>query len=375
MGLIDYYRQFEGLSEQEVNARKRAVSEERRRRELQRVEPLDLSQTTWPTLPHPYVVNAVTFAARRGLHRYPAPGADPLRAELAHRHELPPERVVVGNGAAQLLSAAAALLLAPGQELITPWPSYPLFPLMGRRARAETVPVETEDVDAILSAVTERTRAVALASPNDPSGRLYDVDALRRLLTALPEDVALLLDEALIDYADSRAIDASLDLLEDHRGLLVFRSFSKARGLAGLRCGYALGGPGSEELLAALAPDLGVNELVAAGILESLRSEQRHLERRVRGLAQERDRLTTQLRERGLDVPASQANFVWLGHPELDGSALADALARTGILVASGAQLGARSRVRITVRDAAASARLLAALDALQGSGAPPQTG
>ena len=100
---------------------------------------------------------------------------------------------------------------------------------------------------------------VALASPNDPTGELLATDELERLLDGLPDGVAVLLDESLVEFADAQPIDSSLGLLEDHPRLLVFRSFSKAWGLAGLRCGYAVGGPGSEELLAELEPDLGVS--------------------------------------------------------------------------------------------------------------------
>ena len=113
---------------------------------------------------------------------------------------------------------------------------------------------------------------VALASPNDPTGELLPTAELERLLDGLPEGVAVLLDESLVEFADAQPTNASLTLLEDHPRLLVFRSFSKAWGLAGLRVGYALGGPGSEDLLAELEPDLGVSEVSQAGALEALRS-------------------------------------------------------------------------------------------------------
>lgn len=363
MGLLDYYRQFEGMTEEEVNAIKRAEAAERRRKALARQEPLDLSQTTWPSPPHPYVVNAVTYVARRGMQRYPIAGSSQLRSEIAHRHDVDPSRVAVGHGAAQLLSAAAQALIEPGHELITPWPSYPLFPAMARRARGSAVPVAAADPDTILGAVNDRTRVVALASPNDPTGARLRTEDLRRLLGELPEQVALLLDEALVDFATDQPRDAALGLLEECPRMLVFRSFSKAWGLAGLRCGYALGGPGAEQLVALLPPELGVGELTHAGVLEALHTSSAGVERRARALAAERDRLTGELRRRGLDVAPSQANFVWVAHPEHDGAAVADALARAGVLVAAGGPLGDPDRVRITARDEASSQRLLRSID------------
>jgi histidinol-phosphate aminotransferase len=363
VGLLDYYRQFEGLSEEEVNAGLRAEAEERRRKALTKVQTLDLSQTTWPELPHPTIVNAITFVARRGLHRYPHLRGSELRDVLAERHGVERDRLILGNGAAELLSAATRALIEPGQVLLTLWPSYPLFPLMARRAHGRAIPV-SGGVDELLQAAHEQegVRVVALASPNDPTGELLSPEELERLLDGLPEGVAVLLDEALVEFADAPA-DASLRLLERHPQLLVFRSFSKAWGLAGLRIGYAIGAPGSGALLAELEPDLGVSEISQAGALEALRKCASVLDRRVQAIRQERPRLTAELRARGFDVADSQANFLWAAHPSLDGAELAARLERSGVLVAGGAALDAPDRVRIALQSPAASDRLLDALD------------
>ena len=171
--------------------------------------------------------------------------------------------------------------------------------------------------------------------------------------------MAVLLDEALVEFADAQPVDASLALLEEYPRLLVFRSFSKAWGMAGLRIGYAVGGPGSEELLAELAPDLGVNELSQAGALEALRTALRLLARHVHAVAVERPRLIAALRRRGFEVTDSQANFLWVAHPTFEGGELAARLSRAGVLVAAGAALGEPRHVRISLRNSAASDRLL----------------
>lgn len=364
MGLLDYYRQFEGLSEEEVNRGLREESEERKRKALTRVAALDLSQTTWPDLPHPEVVSAITFVARRGLQRYPHTRGAQLRSELAHRHETDPARLIVGNGAAELLTAATRALIEPGQELLTTWPSYPLFPIMARRAHGRAVPI-SGGIDALLEAASSQpnTRVIALASPNDPTGELTSVAELERLLAGLPEGVGVLLDESLVEFADAQPVDASLALLERYPRLLVFRSFSKAWGLAGLRCGYAIGGPGSEDLLAELEPDLGVSEISQAGALEALRSCRDMLARRVRAVARERVRLTEALRGMKFEVSDSQANFLWIAHSEMDGGELANQLSQNGVLVAAGGALGEPRHIRVAIRDEPASTRLLGALD------------
>jgi histidinol-phosphate aminotransferase len=363
MSLLDYYRQFEGMSEEEVNRGLREEAAERRRKALTRVETLDLSQTTWPELPHPSIVNAITFVARRGLHRYPHLRGSQLHDELASRHGVDSGRLILGNGAAELLSSATRALISPGQQLITSWPSYPLYPIMARRAHGQAVPV-SGGIDALLEAAQEpSTRVIALANPNDPTGELLPVTEIKRLLEGLPEGVAVLLDESLVEFADVQPTDSSLQLLEHYPRLLVFRSFSKAWGLAGLRVGYALGGPGSEDLLAELAPDLGVSEVSQAGALEALRSCSEMLAERVRLISVERTKLTAALRERSFEVADSQANFLWAAHPSVDGNELVARLARAGVLVASGEALGESGHVRIGVRNAAGTERLLSALD------------
>lgn len=370
MGLLDYYRQFEGMSEEEVNQGLREEAAERRRKALARVDTLDLSLTTWPELPHPRIVSAITFVARRGLHRYPQLGGpSDLRARLAERHGVEPERLILGNGATELLNAATRAVLEPGQQILTRWPSYPLYPIMARRARGRAVRVDgtRPPVDGLLEAAAGEpdVRAIVIASPNDPTGELVPAGELQRLLEQLPGGVAVLLDEALVDFADAQPTSSSLELLEHHPRLLVFRTFSKAWGLAGLRVGYAIGGPGSGELLAELSPDLGVSEISQAGAFEALRSCSELIEDHTRQICSERPRLMATLRELGFHVTDSQANFVWAAHPTLPGGELAARLARAGILVAAGDALGEPRHVRIAVRSPAATDRLASAIEKL----------
>jgi histidinol-phosphate aminotransferase len=363
MGLLDRYRQFEAMTGEEVSARLRAEAGERRAHALERVERLDLRATTWPELPPPAIVNAITFAARRSLHRYAEPRATDLRGALAQRHDVGRERVVVGAGAAQLLRDVFAELIAPGDEVIVPWPTYALYPLLARRAGGHAVPVRGFSADALLGAVNDRTRVVALCNPNDPTGELLGAGELRQLLAALPERVVVVVDEALRDFVDREDADAALRLVAEHPRLLVVRTFSKAWGLAGLRCGYAIGGEGSEALLERLAPDLGPNELAVAGVLEALRSGGDTVAGRVAAVAAERRRLAAALRELPVTALPSQANVVWLAAPGLDGVELARRLERHAVLVAPGGPLGDPGHVRVALSRAAATDRLLTALE------------
>ena len=331
MGLLDYYHQFEGMADAEISAQLRAQADERRRRALARIDPLDLSVTTWHEFPHPDVVSAITYAARRGINRPADPYTLDLRRELGRRHGMEADRVAVGNGAGQLLRVAARAGMEPGDELITPWPSYPLYPLMAQAAGGRPIPVAGLDADAIFAAVGERTRMIAICNPNDPTGAYMTTSQLRGLLERLPDHVTVLLDESLGDFVEAEPPGSSLALLDDFPRLLVFRTFSKIYGLAGMRCGYVLGGPGSEPLLDTIAPSLGVSELVQAGALEALRKCGAQVKARRDMVIAERARLLDELHDLPVDAPASQANFVWLRAPAVQDGELHELLSRAAV--------------------------------------------
>jgi histidinol-phosphate aminotransferase len=366
MGLLDYYRQFEEIGEEEHNRGLR----ERRRREhalaLERVPVLDLASTEWPDLPNSEVVNASIYAARGRVNGYPDRHATQLRRALAKRHSVEPEQIVVGNGAAELLQSAAHMLLEPGDELVTPWPSYPLYPLMAQRAGGRPVAVDLSgdriDLEAVLDAVSERTRAVALCNPNDPTGTYVESEHLATLLSELPDHVHVLLDEAYVQFQDVEDRDAGLRLVEAFPRLLVFRTFSKVYGLSGLRAGYVVGSPQAGGLLESLAPALGVNALTQAAAEQALKIGDAEIERRRSLVIEQRGRLLDALVNLAVDAPASEANFVWLRAPRLTGTQLASRLEEAKVRVAPGGPLGDEDHVRAAIRGGAATERLLAAL-------------
>jgi histidinol-phosphate aminotransferase len=358
VGIGDYYRQFDDIDEAALNLERR----ERRRREKEAalaVAPdVDLSGTEWPDLPHSEIVNAAIARARGFVQRYPDRHAAGVRRLLADRHGLAPERIALGNGAAELLQSAALALLSEGDELVMPWPSYPLYPLMAAHAGANPVPVTDRQVT---DALNERTKAVVICNPNDPTGSYLTSSALRDLLSTLPDDLTVLLDEALIHFQDTEDQDACLRLVDDFPRLLVVRTFSKIYGLSGLRAGYAVSS--DSHLLAAVAPVLGINEMTQAAVEYALRTGDAEIERRRQAVARERTVLTDRLRELGADVTDSQANFLWIRVRELTGDQLANGLRKQGVIVAPGGPLGEDHHVRAAIRDEPASNRLLQAIE------------
>jgi histidinol-phosphate aminotransferase len=373
VGLLDYYRQFEDVDQEEWNRGLRERRAQEKALALERVATIDLSGTEWPDLPNSEVVNAAIARARGRVNGYPDRHASGIRTLLAERHGVAPEQIVVGNGAAELLQAAAFALLAPGDELVTPWPSYPLYPLMASRAGARPVSVELArgraDTAALFDAVGSATRAVVICNPNDPTGTYMDSHALGELIGSLPEHVHVLLDEAYIQFQDVEAEDACLRLVDAFPRLLVFRTFSKIYGLSGLRAGYVVGSAASADVLSVLAPALGISVLTQAGLAQALKIGDAEIERRRALVIEQRTRLLRALHDLPVDAPDSQANFVWLHASGLTGAQLTGALEKAGVIVAPGGPLGADDHVRASIRGAAATDRLLAALATATGAG------
>jgi histidinol-phosphate aminotransferase len=360
VGFRDYYMQFDDIDESALNLERRERRRVEKAQALERLPEIDLSGTEWPDLPHSEIANAAIARARGRLNGYPDRHSTIARRLLAERLSLSPEQIALGNGAAELLQSAALALLSAGDELVMPWPSYPLYPLMAAHAGATPVAV---DQGPILDAVGERTKAVVICNPNDPTGEYIASEDLGGLLSALPEHVHVLLDEALVHFQDVEDVNACLRLVDAFPRLLVVRTFSKIYGLSGLRGGYAVSA--DARLLAAAAPVLGVNALTQAAVEHALRHGDAEIERRRSSVARERHFLTGQLRALGADVTDSQANFLWIRVGDLSGDELANALRKQGVVVAPGGPLGEDHHIRAAVRNEQASKRLLTAIENL----------
>ena len=358
---LEYYRQFEEISPEEQSSRLRIRRDEERSQALARVDPIDLSRPDWHEPPDPEIVNAATYALRRAVNRYPDVAATPAREALARRHGVDPSQVALGHGAGQLMQAALRRLA--GGDAVMPWPTW--GPLPALAARAGVRPELVEDGD-LAAAVTERTSAVIICSPNDPTGELWEPDAVRALSRALPDGVPLLLDEALIDFAGEES--SCLPLVSELPNLLVFRSFSKAWAMAGFRVGYAVGPVEAAPLLGELGPGSGVHTpgqfAVVAGLEGGGKSLLR-LERRRAAIRAEHERLHAALDGHRVRTSASACHFAWLAAEGSNADGLAEGLKAQGITVVSGRQWGDEDHIRITLRDKPATERLASALRGL----------
>jgi histidinol-phosphate aminotransferase len=322
------------------------------------------NETPWP--PRPEVLEAVE-AQLRNLNRYPDPEKSLLRRRISERTGVPAARVAVGNGSCEILLAAADAMLEPGAEVVYAWPSFSIYPHLAAMAgaRAITVPLNDageHDLEAMAREVTVATRIVIVCNPNNPSATALPPAAIDAFTAELPRHVAVLLDEAYVEFSMLQDPDESIDLLERHPNLVLLRTFSKVYGLCGLRAGYALG---SEEFRLAVdrvRQPFSVNALAQAAASEAL-THVDEVERRVEQTAIERLHVESELAERGLETTDSQANFSWVSLGDRDEDEVVQGLADRGVIVRAGTALGEEGRLRVTYGTRSENDRFLAALD------------
>jgi histidinol-phosphate aminotransferase len=319
----------------------------------------------------------VLDAARGALgavNRYPDPSYSALRTALSDRYGIPRERIALGNGSCDILLCAGEALLEPGAEVIYSWPAFSVYPHLAAASGARAIQVALDDEDrhdleAMAAEVTVATRLVLICNPNNPTSTSVGLDEVAQFLQRIPRHVCVILDEAYCEFALALGDPyASVDLLRRWPNLVLLRTFSKAYGLAGLRVGYGL--CGSEDVRAAVdqvRQPFYLNMAAQAAAVEALR-HQDEVERRVTHTVAARLELTAGLRELGLWVAESDANFIWTHLPEdgVEADVLAGLAAR-GVLVRAGGALGREGSLRVTVGTDAENAKFLGAMGEILG--------
>lgn len=223
---------------------------------------------------NPYGCSPAVNAALAGARQpalYPDPDCTALRRTLGAKHGIDPARIVCGTGSGELIQCAVQAFAGPGDEVLFSRYSFSLYPLLAHKVGATPVFAADDDyaasVDALLAAVTARTRVVLLDNPNNPVGSWLDAGEVARLHTGLPPDVLLVVDQAYAEYVDPGEDDGGLALAATHANVLVSRTFSKAFGIAGERVGWATGAP---PLVGAINRIRGAFNVTAGGQVAAL---------------------------------------------------------------------------------------------------------
>ncbi|MDV6260925.1 histidinol-phosphate transaminase [Rhodococcoides yunnanense] len=308
------------------------------------------NETTQGPLPS---VHAAIAEAVGGVNRYPDIRATALVESLAKKLGVATENVAAGNGSVALCQEVVQITCGPGDEVLFAWRAFEAYPIITRVAGATPVQVpltadHVHDLDAMLAAITDRTRLIFVCNPNNPTGTVVRRAELEAFLDAVPSNILVVLDEAYFEYtrpaADGDHVDG-VELARGRRNVIVLRTFSKAYGLAGLRVGYAVADPDVITALSKVRIAFAVSTIAQQAALSSLEASAELLAR-TDALIVERDRVRDALVAGGFDVGTSQSNFVWLPLAERSGE-FASAAAEQGLLLRAYGNDG----VRVTIGD------------------------
>lgn len=324
------------------------VEEVQRELGLERV--VKLASNEGPYGPFPAALEALERASLE-LNRYPDGGAYRLRQALADHHGVRFEEITVCAGADAVIGYVAQTALEPGDEVVTGWPSFPSYVIDPLKLGATPVRVRLRDhrldLEAMVAAITPRTKLVFVAAPNNPTGTTNSRTELDAYFDAVPPHVLTVLDQAYFEYIDDPGYPHAIDeYAKTGRRVLVLRTFSKIYGLAGLRVGYGIG---PEEIITAIGKVRRAFDVTSAGQEAALASlgEVEEITRRRIANREARDLLIETLYHAGLEpVGPAVANFLFV--EVADAAALNDALLRRGVIVRPLGAFGAPNALRIT---------------------------
>jgi histidinol-phosphate aminotransferase len=326
-----------------------------------------LSSNETPLGPSPKAIAAYRAVADR-LADYPDGAATELREAIGRAFGLDPNRIVCGAGSDDLLNLLADAYLRDGDEAIHTTHGFLLYPIVtlgsGGKPIAAAEKSYTADVDAILAALSERTRIVFLANPNNPTGTYIGFDEVKRLHRALPPDVLLVLDAAYAEYVRRNDYESGIELVATSDNVVMCRTFSKIFGLAALRLGWMYGPAHVVDAVNRIRGPFNVNAAAMAAGIAAI-ADSAHVEAARAHNEKWLAWLSAEIGKLGLAVTPSAANFVLIHFPQTKGRTAADAdafLSQRGLILRRVAAYHLPDALRLTVGTEEANRLVVAAL-------------
>ncbi len=276
---------------------------------------LKLSSNEHPCGPVPIAMAAMREVLPR-MNRYSDGGCTALRRKLSERLGVPAETIVVGNGSNEILRLLAQVVLRPGDEVVFGWPSFVVYPMVSAIFGAVGVKVplaegDKLDLDAMLAAITEKTRVVFLCNPNNPTGTIYGKEAFERFLSQVPPHVLTVIDEAYFEFVTDGDYPDGLAYFDGERPIVVARTFSKIYSLAGLRVGYAICPPKLAEAVHKVREPFNVNTVAQVAAYYSL-DDEAEVRRRRKENQEQKVYLYSCFDRLGITYAPSETNFVYI---------------------------------------------------------------
>lgn len=303
-----------------------------------------------PLGPSPMAIEALKTQLEQ-MHIYPDANCFYVKQKIAELNGISMDQVLVGNGSDELLKLMAETFLQPGDEIIYAKPSFSEYEFVARIMGAKCVEVPlkdfTHDLDVMLAAITPKTKMIFICNPNNPTGTIVPKSEIDRFMQKVPDDVLVMFDEAYYEYVQDPAYTSGLTYVAQGRKAVVFRTFSKIYGLAGLRIGYAITNPAIAAAVEKVAEPFNVNAMGQIAALAAM-DDQEHLKNSTIVNEAGKKYIYQAFKEMGLDYVPTEANFIFFDTGK-NCRDVFQALLKKGVIVRTGDIFGYPSYLRVTI--------------------------
>ncbi|MCK4911985.1 MAG: histidinol-phosphate transaminase [Thermodesulfovibrionales bacterium] len=332
-------------------------------RELGIKDSVKLASNENPIGPSPMAVDALNKSLMQSLNRYPDGGCFYLRQALAAKLGVSEDVLIFGNGSNELLDIAVRTFMAPGDDAVMAWPSFVVYPMavqaVGCTGRKVDLKDFRHDLDAMADAITDGTRIIFIANPNNPTGTMNTKAEFESFMERVPRDILVVVDEAYFEYVTDSDYPDSLAYLKAGRNILILRTFSKAYGLAGLRIGYGLASADVVTEMNKIREPFNTSTPSQAAALAAL-DDSEHLERSLTGNEDGKRYLYSELDRLGVKYVPTHANFIFM-MPGVDAPGLYDSLLGKGVIIRPMGE----SAVRVTIGTSEENKAFVSALESV----------
>lgn len=311
--------------------------------------------------------------ALREVHLYPDGSCHYLTKRLSQELGVPEDHLLIGNGSNEILELLARGFLSPGDQVISSECSFLVYPILTQVCGAQFVKVPMKDyrydLAAILRAITDKTKIIFIANPNNPTGTYVNEHEVREFVEKVPEDVLVCFDEAYVDFVDARDFPRMMEYVQVRKkNVILLRTFSKSYGLAGLRIGYAVASPDCIGYLHKVRQPFNVNSIAQAAATAAL-DDRFFLWMTKMLVARGRKFFYKHLQRLGLKHLPTQANFILID-TGTDADVAFKALLAKGMIVRSMKAYGLTNWIRVTIGRRSQNAQLIRLLKAYLRKGA-----
>jgi len=303
--------------------------------------------------------------ALKNLHLYPDANCYYLKEKLARFHNISPEQLILGNGSNDIIDLSVRTFCLPGDEVITSEMSFIMFYISAQAQNCVQKIIKmkdyTYDLDGIKAAITDKTKMIYIANPNNPTGTYVNKDSLDNFIREIPEDIILAIDEAYYEYVTAKDFPFdTISYIKDRPNTIVMRTFSKIYGLAGIRFGYGITDARLADYMNRVRQPFNISTLAQVASIAAL-DDRSHI-RKTRKMNKEgMEFLTKELTALGFKVIPSQTNFLLIDL-QRDATELYEKVLRLGVIIRPMKGFGMPTGVRITIGTMEENQRLIEAL-------------